>query len=148
VASLILDEDESLIVEHVGSTAVGGCPGKGYIDVLVLVSHENQFAATSEAVRRIGFAEHDFGQGCPGARGVVEFGGTPFRVHIQILLQDSTKAREIIAFRELLKNDPDVLATYGARKQQLIAAGIDRNPEYTNGKSDLIRDALQRRRSG
>lgn len=36
VADLIEHEDDHLAVEHIGSTAVPGCPGKGFIDVLVL----------------------------------------------------------------------------------------------------------------
>jgi GrpB-like predicted nucleotidyltransferase (UPF0157 family) len=146
VASLIVDADESLVVEHVGSTAVPGCPGKGFIDVLVLAPTQDYLMQAPKAVEGIGFTGHDFGQGYPGARGLVRLDGTDFRVHIQIAPRDSAKAREMLAFRDLLRCDPDLLARYAERKQQLIDAGIDRNPEYTSGKNDLIRDALRKAR--
>jgi len=144
VASAIHAEAGGLTVEHVGSTAVPGCGGKGFIDVLVLASRENQILGATRMIQRIGFVEHHYGQGYPGARGAVRYDGTQFRVHIQILPKSCAKAREMLDFRELLKNDPELLTQYLARKRSLITAGINRNPAYTNGKSGLIEDALRR----
>lgn len=148
LVSLIRDEDERLVVEHVGSTAVPGCSGKGVIDVLILVHGEDQLLDASRVIRHIGFEDHDFGQGCPGARGAITYDGTLFRVHIQILPQGSAKAREMWDFRELLRDDSELLAQYEARKHNLITAGISRNPEYTNGKNSLIQGALRRLNDG
>ncbi len=144
LVSLIRDEDERLVVEHVGSTAVPGCAGKGVIDVLILVHGEDQLLDASRVIQHIGFENHDFGQGYPGARGAITYDGTLFRVHIQILPQGSAKAREMWDFRELLRDDSELLAQYEARKHSLITAGINRNPEYTNGKNSLIQGALRR----
>jgi len=143
VADLIQHEDESLALEHVGSTAVSGCPGKGFIDALVLVSSDNQLPGALQAVERAGFAEHDFGQGYPGARGAVRLDAALFRVHLQIVSRDSAKAHEMIAFRELLKGDPQLVMRYVSRKQRLITSGRDRNPEYTEGKGEVIEKALR-----
>jgi len=144
LVSLIRDEDEGLVVEHVGSTAVPGCSGKGVIDVLILVYGEDQLLDASRLIRHIGFEDHDFGQDYPGARGTIVYDGTLFRIHIQIVPQDCEKAREMLGFRELLRHDAELVATYEARKDSLITAGINRNPAYTNGKSSLVHDALQR----
>jgi len=75
LASLIRDEDEGLVVEHVGSTAVPGCSGQGVIDVLILVHGEDRLLNASRVIRHIGFEDHDFGQSYPGARGAIAHDG-------------------------------------------------------------------------
>jgi GrpB-like predicted nucleotidyltransferase (UPF0157 family) len=142
VARLIKRTDPRLAAEHVGSTAVPGCPGKGFIDGLVIVPTADDLVEASGAVQRVGFAEHDYGQGYPGARGAVNIDGRLFRIHIQIVPRGSKKAQEMIAFRELLRHDPELVARYAGQKQALIERGHDRNPEYTAGKSEMIRSAL------
>jgi GrpB-like predicted nucleotidyltransferase (UPF0157 family) len=143
VARRIKRTNPCLVVEHVGSTAVPGCPGKGFIDVLVMVPSVDDLTDAAIAVQREGFAEHDYGQGYPGARGAVKIDGALFRIHIQIVPRDSQKAEEMIAFRELLRHDPELVARYARQKQALIESGRNGNPEYTAGKTEVIRSALR-----
>jgi GrpB-like predicted nucleotidyltransferase (UPF0157 family) len=143
VARRIKRTNPCLVVEHVGSTAVPGCPGKGFIDVLVMVPSVDDLTDTAIAVQREGFAEHDYGQGYPGARGTVKIDSALFRIHIQIVPCDSQKAEEMIAFRELLRHDPELVARYARQKQALIESGRNGNPEYTAGKTEVIRSALR-----
>jgi GrpB-like predicted nucleotidyltransferase (UPF0157 family) len=50
----------------------------------------------------------------------------------------------MLAFRELLRVNQDLLRRYAERKEALIKMGRDKNPEYTAGKNDLIEAALRR----
>ena len=50
----------------------------------------------------------------------------------------------MIAFRELLRQDPELVTRYASRKQALIDSGHDRNPAYTEGKSEVIQAILSR----
>jgi GrpB-like predicted nucleotidyltransferase (UPF0157 family) len=143
VANMLQPEDQRLRLEHVGSTAVPGCPGKGYIDAIVLTVNDVQLGEAIQAVKQAGFTDHDFGQGYPGARGGVRFDGVLFRVHLQILPSDSSKTREMLTFRDLLKRDPQLQQRYVSRKRSLIASGRDINPSYTEGKSKVIVEALR-----
>jgi len=40
VIQLIQEQIPSVTVEHIGSTAVPGCGGRGVIDLMILYSHE------------------------------------------------------------------------------------------------------------
>jgi GrpB-like predicted nucleotidyltransferase (UPF0157 family) len=143
VARLITRTDPHLALEHVGSTAVPGCPGKGFIDVLVMVPTADDLGGASRAVQRVGFSAHDFGQGYPGARGAVKVDDSLFRIHIQIVPRHSQKAHEMTAFRELLRHDPELVTRYARQKRALIQGGHVRNPAYAEGKSDVILAALR-----
>src|SRR5438552_15691600 len=54
IGELITTQLLTLIVEHVGSTAVPGCAGKGIVDLMVLYP-ERQLEAARDALYALGF---------------------------------------------------------------------------------------------
>jgi GrpB-like predicted nucleotidyltransferase (UPF0157 family) len=141
----IVEAAPSLAVEHVGSTAVPGCDGKGIIDLMVLYP-PGQLEAAKAALAQIGFGPQTTGNPFPEERpmrtGSVLHDGTRFRVHAHVLAAGAAEAQALIAFRDRLRADPKLLAEYVARKRAIIGAGLTRTGDYSNAKGDFIRGSI------
>src|SRR5262245_33121696 len=81
VAALVEPHLPGAVLEHVGSTAVPGCAGKGIVD-LMLVYPEGQLAAARDVLDALGFQRQSgrdpFPEERPMRRGSVEHEGTTF----------------------------------------------------------------------
>lgn len=142
VAEAIVAADPRLAVEHVGSTAVPGCAGKGIIDLMVLYS-AGLLEAAKGALDRLGFQRQTtrdpFPEDRPMRVGVVDDGGDRFRVHAHVLCAASDEARALRAFRDRLRAAPEFRAAYEAWKRSILAAGIVDSVAYAEAKGEFIR---------
>jgi GrpB-like predicted nucleotidyltransferase (UPF0157 family) len=145
VTEIILRSDGSLQIEHVGSTAVPGCWGKGIIDLLVLYA-PNRLDAARKALDRIGFqrqsGDDPFPESRPMRVGSVEYFGRAYRVHAHVLEAGAAEARDLVRFRDLLRHDVALRRAYEAEKRGILARGITRSTDYSNAKGLFIRRAL------
>jgi GrpB-like predicted nucleotidyltransferase (UPF0157 family) len=145
VAEIIRRADGSLQIEHIGSTAVPGCWGKGIIDLLVLYA-PHRLDPARKALDRIGFqrqgGEDPFPESRPMRVGSVEYFGRAYRIHAHVVEADCTEARELIRFRDLLRRRIELRRAYEAEKRAILARGIIRSTEYSNAKGLFIRRAL------
>ncbi|MCO5178391.1 MAG: GrpB family protein, partial [Thermomicrobiales bacterium] len=142
VAELIKRALPDATVEHIGSTAVPGCHGKGVVDLLLLYK-PGRLAAARDALDTLGFQRQrgldPFPEERPMRVGSIDYDGDTFRLHVHVVAEDSDEAATLIAFRERLRADPDLLATYVERKRAVIADGAPDNVAYNQGKETLIR---------
>ena len=145
IAGAIVSSNRHLQVEHVGSTAVPHCWGKGIIDLLVLYAAGSLDAARG-SLDRIGFqrqgGDDPFPESRPMRVGSVEYFGRRYRVHAHVVEAGSTEARDLVRFRELLRDSVDLRRAYEAEKRAILARGITRGTEYSNAKGEFIRRAL------
>ena len=145
LAEVIHRADGHLQVEHIGSTAVPRCWGKGIIDLLVLYAPEGLDAAR-EVLDRIGFqrqgGEDPFPESRPMRVGSVEHFGRIYRIHAHVIEAGCAEARDLVRFRELLRHDGDLRRAYEAQKRAILARGITRGIEYSQAKGEFIRRAL------
>ena len=145
LAEVILRSDGRLQVEHIGSTAVPQCWGKGIVDLLVLYAAEGLDAARN-ALDRIGFqrqgGDDPFPESRPMRVGSVEYFGRIYRIHAHVIETGCAEARDLVRFRELLRHDVDLRRAYEAEKRAILARGITRGAEYSNAKGDFIRRTL------
>jgi GrpB-like predicted nucleotidyltransferase (UPF0157 family) len=134
-------------VEHVGSTAVPECDGKGIIDLLVMYPNGGLESA-KKALAELGYQPQTSGNPFPEDRpmrtGTVLYEGTRFRVHVHVVWEESPEAANLVAFRDRLRADPKLLAEYVARKRSIIGSGITQTGDYSNAKSTFIRRAAPR----
>jgi len=145
VIRLIVARDSLLTVEHVGSTAVPGCDGKGVLDLLVMYEPGGLERAKT-ALADMGFQKQTGRDPWPETRpmrvGSLMFEGRLFPIHAHVIARDSAEASELIRFRDRLRADPELRNAYMARKREIIRAGVPDSIEYSVIKGGFIRDAL------
>jgi len=149
VTDLICERMPSLVVEHIGSTAVPSCAGKGIIDLMVLYP-EGQLEATRNVIDSLGFQRQEFGDPFPEERpmrvGSIRHSGTAFRVNVHVIAASSPEVSDLLDFRDRLRENPALIAEYVARKQELVSSGIVESPDYARHKGSFIRSVLEKHR--
>jgi GrpB-like predicted nucleotidyltransferase (UPF0157 family) len=145
LAELIGGACPQLVVEHIGSTAVPGCAGKGVIDLAVLYP-PGLLAAARQALDALGFQRQTtrdpFPEDRPMRVGAVRHDGTLFRVHAHVLAADSPEVEVLRAFRDRLRADAAFRADYEARKRAILGEGVTDPVDYCEAKGPFIRGAL------
>lgn len=149
VAALLIQSIEAdnpeVSVEHVGSTSVPGCGGKGIID-LMLMYRVGGLAAARDALDRSGFqhqiSRDPFPEERPMRVAAVQYGGTEFRTHVHVIAADSPEVTEFRVFRDALHRNPELVAAYTARKREILAAGITDALDYTESKGAFCQKVL------
>jgi GrpB-like predicted nucleotidyltransferase (UPF0157 family) len=147
VAALLVEQAPDLVVEHVGSTSVPWCAGKGVVDLLVAYP-PGRLEAAKAALAALGFqrqtSRDPFPEDRPMRVGSLVVDGARFNIHAHVVGRDSPEAAELRTFRERLRGDPALVAEYVARKRALLAAGTTDSAGYTEGKADIIHRAVGR----
>ena len=145
LSAALLRERPGLTIEHIGSTAVSGCAGKGIVDLLVLYPP----GALDEVVTRLdglGFqpqtSGNPFPQERPMRRGTFPFEGARFRIHAHVVREGSPEAAALVRFRDALRADPRLRDEYVAGKRALIESGVTDTAAYSNAKGGFIRNAI------
>lgn len=142
---LITESEPGLAVEHVGSSAVPECDGKGTLDLLVTYAPGGLERAKA-VLAGLGFQKQTgrdpFPEERPMRVGSLEFEGGRFPIHAHVIARDSAEASELIRFRDRLHSDPNLRAAYVARKREIIRAGVADSIEYSILKGSFVREAL------
>jgi GrpB-like predicted nucleotidyltransferase (UPF0157 family) len=141
VGSLIEARLPGIVVEHVGSTAVPGCAGKGVVDMMVLYP-PGRLAEVRDGLAELGFSRQTTRDPVPEDRpmrtGSVEHDGTRYRLHAHVLAADSPEVTAFRAFRDRLRADPGLVAEYVACKWGIIAEGITDTVDYSIRKGEFV----------
>ena len=145
VGALIRGAFPACSVEHVGSTAVPGCDGKGIVDLLVLCSTADVPRA-KDVLAELGFQPQSggvqHGDERPMREGSVLHDGTFFRLHVHILPRDSEAVATFRHFRDALLADPELVKTYVAQKRAAVEGGVSTREAYTRSKAPFIQGVL------
>jgi GrpB-like predicted nucleotidyltransferase (UPF0157 family) len=142
LADAITAAGPGLTVEHIGSTAVPGCAGKGIIDLMVLYTpgHLEQARA---ALDGLGFQRQTgrdpFPEDRPMRVGAVVHRVTNFCVHAHVIAADAAEAARLRAFRDRLRAEPEFRSAYEACKRSILAAGVTDSVAYSEAKGEFIR---------
>jgi GrpB-like predicted nucleotidyltransferase (UPF0157 family) len=137
----------ALAVEHIGSTAVPGLAAKPIVDLDVVVGSAEDVPAAIERLRELGYV-YQGDEGIPGREAFLwPPGATPH--HLYVVVAGSEPLREHLAFRDHLREHPDVAHEYGSLKRRLAAEYRDDRLGYTEAKSAFVRGVLEiTRRTG
>ena len=145
VASTITSRLGTLTVEHIGSTSVPGCAGKGVIDLMVLYP-SGQLEDAKQVLANLGFQHQStrdpFPEERPMRTGSVQYQVNTFRIHAHVLASDSPEVEQLRTFRDRLRTDARLVATYVAQKQEIIASGITDSLAYSEAKGSFVQQAL------
>ena len=141
IAQIINEQLPGVKVEHIGSTAVPGCAGKGVVDLMLLYP-TGQLEAAKVLLDQLGFQRQSTRDPWPETRpmrlGAYEYDGQLFRLHVHVIAMDSTEVAGLRMFRDRLRNDSTLLAAYVERKRQIIAAGVTDAVDYSYSKGEFI----------
>jgi GrpB-like predicted nucleotidyltransferase (UPF0157 family) len=128
-------------VEHVGSTAVPGCAGKGNVD-LMLVYPDGRLAAARDLLDALGFQRQTgrdpFPEERPMRCGSLVKDGTRFLLHVHVLAASSPEVQGLRGFRDRLRADPALRAAYVAAKRAILADGCTDPIDYCYRKGEFV----------
>lgn len=146
LARLIQTADPLLHVEHVGSTAVPGCGGKGIIDLAVLYP-SGGLARARAVLDGLGFQRQTGADPFPESRpmrvGAVLGANHRFRIHAHVLARAAAEFQELLEFRDRLRRDEKLRQAYLESKRAILARGITVPLEYCRAKGEFIAAQLQ-----
>jgi len=140
VSALVRDRRPDLIVEHIGSTAVPGLPGKGIID-LSIEADPGEIAGIVESLYELGFQPQPGPDPWPPTRpmvvGAIQAQGDEFRIHLHVQPTGGDMARDL-AFRDALRADPELTRQYAELKTQITGGSTVDGFRYTHSKTTWI----------
>jgi GrpB-like predicted nucleotidyltransferase (UPF0157 family) len=145
---VIQNIEPALLVEHVGSTSVPGCGGKGIIDLAVLYP-DGLLPHARVVLDEMGFQKQGGPEPFPEERpmrvGCVEHASRQFRIHAHVIALNSLEHEELVWFRETLRVDPALRERYEQQKRAILESGILDSVEYCKAKGVFVADVLKKR---
>jgi 5-(carboxyamino)imidazole ribonucleotide synthase len=146
VTALVHERRPDLVVEHIGSTAVPGLPGKGIVD-LTIATTPDDVPAVAGMLRELGFGSQPGPDPWPPTRpmlvGSLVRGETTFRLHCHVVPDRIELARDV-AFRDALLADPELVAQYARLKTAIVEGGLLEGHQYTYQKQAWIAEIHRR----
>jgi 5-(carboxyamino)imidazole ribonucleotide synthase len=146
VGELVRERRPDLTVEHIGSTSVPGLPGKGIVDLSIEASPADIPSIVS-MLYDLGFGPQPGPDPWPPTRpmpvGSMELDGTSYRIHLHVQPHGGDYPRDI-AFRDALRNDPELRRQYESLKRGITDAGPVEGLRYTHSKTAWILQVYRR----
>ena len=140
VAELVRERRPDLTVEHIGSTAVPGLPGKGIVDLSIETTPDD-IPKVVEMLYDLGFGPQPGPDPWPPTRpmpvGSLELDGKHYRIHLHVQPKGGDYPRDV-AFRDALRNDPELRSQYEGLKRGITSGGAVEGLRYTHSKTRWI----------
>jgi GrpB-like predicted nucleotidyltransferase (UPF0157 family) len=142
VVALIAERLPDTAIEHVGSSSVPGCAGKGFLDLVIPYRDDAHLAAINEALFALGFGRQrnrdPFPETRPMRTGAFDHGGETFLLHVHVVPDRTHHLVELVDFRDRLRADPALVAEYVAVKRAILDAGVRDGVDYAEKKGKFI----------
>jgi 5-(carboxyamino)imidazole ribonucleotide synthase len=146
VAGLVRERRPDVAVEHIGSTAVPGLPGKGIVD-LAISTDPAAVPGIVAMLMELGFGPQVGPDPFPPTRpmlvGTTVRDDTTFRIHLHVQPEPDELRRDL-AFRDALRSDPDLMRAYADLKAGIVEGGVTEGHQYTYRKQAWIADVQHR----
>lgn len=145
IAALVSQHLPHIHVEHVGSTSVPGCAGKGIVDLMIPVP-EGALEVVKQLLDRLGFQPQTgpdrFPEERPMRTGSWQHDGETFLLHVHVIPANSPEVDEMRFFRACLRADSELVRAYVARKREIIAGGVTDSLEYCRIKGEFLKSVF------
>ena len=145
VITLIQDRLPNAVVEHVGSSAIPECDGKGVVD-LMLLYEPGGLDVARRVLYVMGFQRHTGPKAHPDERpvfiGTIELDGEPFRLHVHVIPLESPEVADQLHFRDVLRAHPELVTEYVAVKREALVQGVRDSHAYNCLKDPFIKRML------
>ncbi|HEY2811704.1 MAG TPA: GrpB family protein [Rhabdochlamydiaceae bacterium] len=137
----------ALAIEHVGSTAVPDLGGKGIIDIAIAVKMQNLKAAC-EQLQKLGYEFRPTFSTQERLYFVIYL-PDPLeeirRYHVHLSFPESREWKDLIAFRDYLREHPDEAREYADIKRSAVQEANEEGELYRNLKKPMF-EKIQRLR--
>ncbi|GAC1473203.1 MAG: GrpB family protein [Ktedonobacteraceae bacterium] len=135
-----------VVIEHVGSTSIPGCPAKPIIDLDVVISSSSDLPQTIALLATLGYVH----QGDLGIAGREAFDAPADAAphHLYVCYSQSEEYHRHLLFRNYLRIHSQEMQAYAVLKQRLAHQFRDDRNAYSRGKSELVAMILQRATQG
>lgn len=134
------DAGISLVLEHIGSTAVVGLSAKPVLDILAGRDTDAHRDAVIAAIAAAGYSYR-------GEQGIVgrDFfrRGEPRQYHVHLAHLGSEFWTNQLLFRDYLRAHDDVARAYGELKRTLAVKFPNDREAYINGKTEFVRSVIE-----
>lgn len=134
--------DWSPIINHIGSTAIGGIMAKPIIDILVEISPDSDWAVVKGQLEQYGYicmAESDHRMSFNKGYTPSGYADKVYHIHIHAIGDNDE-----ITFRDYLMNNPDEAREYETLKLRLLSRFKNNRDGYTEAKSDFVHKVLSK----
>lgn len=134
----------SFTIEHVGSTSVPHLGAKPIIDIMLGCARLAEFEAFIPTLEQAGWqylSKHE--AQLPERRFLAKPRTRPRRVHLHAVELDTPFWSRHILFRDLLRQDPEIAASYEKLKISLALRFGENRESYTDAKSAFIESVLR-----
>ena len=131
-------------IEHVGSTAVPGLPGKGIVDILVAFKKKPEILAAAEALVSAGYFLSRKGQTARGNRVFLSSRKSESTIgdaHLHLVLEKSEDFENVLRFRDRLRRNKTLRMRYVKIKNEAARSANGKRARYTKLKSEFIDEA-------
>jgi 5-(carboxyamino)imidazole ribonucleotide synthase len=151
VAALVSEKRPDLRVEHIGSSAVPGLPGKNVVDLAILTDPAD-IPAVTELLVGLGFQRQLPPRAFPPTRplllGSILHEGRRYRIHLHVHpMRHRVFGREHardLGFRDALRANADLREAYAERKRAIVQGKPADSFRYSLAKTEWIRTTLDR----
>src|SRR5258706_373423 len=127
VTAIVQSRRPDLHIEHIGSTAVPGLPGKGIVD-LGTEADPAEIPAITQAMHELGFGPQPGPDPWPPSRpmhvGSVVDGGVEYRIHFHVHPRGAGDLAKDLRFRDALEVDSEIRVISAHRAPDLLARFI------------------------
>jgi GrpB-like predicted nucleotidyltransferase (UPF0157 family) len=143
----IISQRHNLQMEHIGSTAVFGCGGKGILDLLAIYP-EGELDSTRDYLLSLGLVKQgpEFKNPWPNHRpmllGWYPHNGKEYLVYVHVVAQGKPEIQRFLLFRERLSSTPTFLSNYVAEKKRIVDEGVQDTDVYAQLKRPVIHEIL------
>lgn len=137
-------------IQHIGSTSIPGLFAKPILDIDIIIENKDLLQSITSRLEQIGY-KYKGEQGIPGRFAFRQTSGyIPLTAgnnkwqshHLYVCYADSVALKNHISFRDILRNDKELLEKYSELKKSLTNNLKITREEYTAGKTDFIISVL------
>jgi 5-(carboxyamino)imidazole ribonucleotide synthase len=151
VSALVRARRPGTIVEHIGSSAVPGLPGKNVVDLAFDVA-AGDVGEVAALLLDLGFRRQAGPRAFPPTRplllGSLEHEGATLRIHAHVMPRGHRLwGRDFdhhVGFRDALRADRELREEYAALKADIVGGGTTSSLRYSLAKTEWIRTQLRR----
>lgn len=132
-------QDEIMLIDHIGSTAIPNLSAKPIIDILVGVKAINKINAYNSQMKRLGYqAKGEFG--IKGRRYFLKKKGEQHTHHVHIFNVDDSNIWRHIHFKQYMINHVEDANKYEELKKRLAERFPHNIKKYLKGKNKFIKE--------